>query len=220
MVKPRRAHPKDPERTRERLLDAATRLFAIHGFDGATADQIAREAGVNKAMINYHFGGKQDLYRAILLDTLERAGAALRDIRHADIPSEEKLSRYIATFTGLHDDRPTVSAMVLRELLSGGRFVDEAILPRFLELFASIREIIAAGVRDGSFRPVNPLLTHISLVGSLVFFYATAPFRERLLAEGKFAGAAPAVHEFTAHLEELFGRGLRADPPPAQRSQP
>jgi TetR/AcrR family transcriptional regulator len=215
-----RSDTKDSERTRERLIDAATRLFAVHGFDGATAEQIAGEAGVNKAMINYHFGGKQGLYQAILTGTLDRAGAALREIRHADLPSDEKLARYIEAFASLHRDRPTISAMLLRELLSGGRFVDAALLPRFLELFASIREIIAGGVRDGSFRPVNPLLTHFSLIGSMVFFYATAPFRERLLSEGKFAGAAPSEAEFIGHLEELFGRGLRAEQPPAHRSQP
>ena len=73
-------HPppsEDSARTRDLPLDAATHLFAARGFDGVTTDEIARAAGVNKAMINYHFGGKEGLYRAILLETFAGAHQAL-----------------------------------------------------------------------------------------------------------------------------------------------
>ena len=57
---------RDADATREALLLAGLEEFAAGGFDGATVDRIARRAAVNKAMINYHFGGKAGLYRAIL----------------------------------------------------------------------------------------------------------------------------------------------------------
>jgi len=63
--------------------------------------------------------------------------------------------------------------MMLREVLSGGPHLSEEVLPEFLAVFARIRKLIADGVRDGSFRSVDPLLTHLSIVGSLVFFFAT-----------------------------------------------
>ncbi|MCP4657706.1 MAG: helix-turn-helix transcriptional regulator, partial [bacterium] len=59
---PTRPRPRghyDAAATREALLEAATELFAERGFDGAKVEAIARRAGVNKAMISYHFGGKQ-----------------------------------------------------------------------------------------------------------------------------------------------------------------
>lgn len=52
--------------TRSQLLEAAIRLFALHGFDGVTTRQLAAEAGANVAAIAYHFGGKRELYRAVL----------------------------------------------------------------------------------------------------------------------------------------------------------
>jgi AcrR family transcriptional regulator len=56
---------RDPERTREKILDAATAEFSDRGFAGARVARIAARAGVNKQLIAYYFGGKEGLYRAI-----------------------------------------------------------------------------------------------------------------------------------------------------------
>ena len=52
--------------TTARILDAATDIFAEAGFNGALMDEIARRAGVNKAMIYYHIGAKEALYAEVL----------------------------------------------------------------------------------------------------------------------------------------------------------
>ncbi len=63
-----------PTQTRLRLLDAAEVLFAEHGFRGASVRDITQQAGCNLAAVNYHFGGKVNLYREVVLRRL----AALR----------------------------------------------------------------------------------------------------------------------------------------------
>jgi len=50
--------------TRERILDAAERLFLEHGFDGTSSRMITAEADANLAAVNYHFGGKEGLFQA------------------------------------------------------------------------------------------------------------------------------------------------------------
>ena len=67
---PRRApaaaqRQRDPERTRQRILEAATAEFAEHGYAGARISRIAERSGMNKQLISYYFGGKEGLYRAI-----------------------------------------------------------------------------------------------------------------------------------------------------------
>lgn len=66
MARARRMHPVSDD-TRERILDAAERLFARDGHDGATLRAITRSARVNLAAVNYHFGGKEALYRAVFV---------------------------------------------------------------------------------------------------------------------------------------------------------
>jgi TetR/AcrR family transcriptional regulator len=71
---------RDPEGTKRRILEAALDEFAAKGLDGARVDGIAARAGVNKRMLYYYFGSKDDLYRAVLRRRLaERAptGSAL-----------------------------------------------------------------------------------------------------------------------------------------------
>src|SRR5581483_4024154 len=53
-----------PEETRERLLDAAARVFELKGYDGATVSLIAQEAGVTSGAIYAHYGSKADLLAA------------------------------------------------------------------------------------------------------------------------------------------------------------
>lgn len=57
--------PCAAQATREKILRSAENLFGEHGFDGVSVRQIALAAGVPVALINYHFGGKEGLYRAI-----------------------------------------------------------------------------------------------------------------------------------------------------------
>lgn len=199
---------RDTEVTRRALVLSATRLFARDGYDGTTTDRIARDARVNKALISYHFGGKAGLYRAILLATFRDMN---RRLEAADEPSRTSASRLdalIGAFADLYDERPAFPAMMLREVLAGGPHLDEQVLPEFLAVFARIRKLIADGVRDGSFRSVDPLLTHLSIVGSLVFFFATHPLRERLASEGMIPLAAPPAETYVRHVRELMARGL------------
>jgi AcrR family transcriptional regulator len=62
----RLAGTDDSRDTRERILDAAESIFMAHGYDGASMRQITGEAAVNLAACNYHFGGKEALFHAVL----------------------------------------------------------------------------------------------------------------------------------------------------------
>lgn len=200
--------PTDSSRTA--ICDEAVRLFAEHGFDGTTVEMIASAAGVNKAMISYHFGGKEKLYAAILDAVFEAASERLAAVRDAEAPADEKLARYIRVFAELQAQRPQFSALVLREVLSGGARLHERVRPRFLQIFESIRAIVAQGIREGRFRTVNPLLTHLGVIGTLVFFFGTEPFRRRLVESG-LPIPMPTTDEFIAHLTGNTLRGLRPD---------
>lgn len=57
---------RNPERTRERILSAALKEFAAHGFAGARVDAIARRAAINKRMLYHYFGDKEGLFREVL----------------------------------------------------------------------------------------------------------------------------------------------------------
>src|SRR3954451_12770172 len=70
---------RNPERSRERLLEAALEEFADKGYAGARVDAIAVRAGLNKQLISHHFGGKEGLYRAVMESRMGRPGGELAE---------------------------------------------------------------------------------------------------------------------------------------------
>ena len=195
------------EATREALMSAATDLFAQRGFEGARVDKIAETAGVNKAMISYHFGGKAALYNEILRETFADAHRRFAAIRESDAPANERLRAFIQAFADLSLLRPALPGMVLREMLSGGLHIEKGLLPKLLAIFSLVQDIINQGIAEGTFSAVNPYLTHISLLGSLVFFFASIPIRVRL-EESRLPVGIEEVREYVHHLQQVLGRGL------------
>lgn len=80
--------------TKTRILEVATELFARHGFEGASIREIAREAGVNLAAVNYHFQNKQNLYYKVMDVNCERMEKDIEAFDH-DQPSVEVLTQRI-----------------------------------------------------------------------------------------------------------------------------
>src|SRR6476659_9531372 len=80
------ARIRDAERTRAELLAVATRVFAEDGFSGARIDEIAEQTRTTKRMIYYYFGGKEQLYLAVLENAYRgiREAEQRLDVRHLD----------------------------------------------------------------------------------------------------------------------------------------
>ena len=203
---------RNPKETRQALMSAGEELFAQFGFSGASVDRIARAAGVNKAMINYHFRGKAGLYEAILVANLSPITEKLRVLRGRALPPAERLAEYVALFGAMHTEHPALSAMVLREVLSGGRHLTETSMGQLLGLLDCVREIVATGVAQGAFRTVDPTMTHVTIVGSIVLFFATGRLRQRLTSEGRTSGMMPVAEEYVRHAQEFILRGLAPAP--------
>ena len=199
--------PRDPAGSRAALLAAGTELFAERGFDGASVSAIARKAGVNPAMISYHFGGKRDLYLAILAATFGEIVAEVERIAASPAPAPRVLREVMAAIGETASRRhPHFCTMMLREALTGGARLEPA-LAEPVRVMAAVQRVVERGVREGSFRSVDPLLTHLSLIGSLVFFFATMRFRQRVLRD-RLHRDPPDGASYITHLQDLIIEGL------------
>lgn len=210
----KRPRRRDGAGTRGALLAAGSELFAEHGYDGVPVAAIADLARVNKAMISYHFGGKRQLYQAIVGATFAEIVASVERLAGESRPAPELLREIIAIVGNMVTRRhPHFCTMMLREVLAGGARLEPAVIEHPARLLAAVQRVVARGVRDGDFRPVDPVLTHLSLVGSLVFFFATRRFRERVLAHRRPSVKAPDAAAFVEHMQDLLAYGLAARGP-------
>lgn len=82
---------RDPERTREKILEAAMVEFGEHGYAGARISAIAGRAGVNQQLISYYFDGKAGLYRALT----DRWRAISANVDAAGLPLTEVVGEYV-----------------------------------------------------------------------------------------------------------------------------
>src|SRR5512138_3136226 len=114
MVKPAGQSPADDAESR--ILDAADAVFVRRGTDGARMQEIADEAGVNKALLHYYYRSKERLSDAVF----ERVAAVLFSdvlpIMASDLELEEKIDRFVEADLALLCRHPYLPGYVLGEL--------------------------------------------------------------------------------------------------------
>ncbi len=185
------------------------------GFSGARVEAIATLADANKAMIYYHFGSKQGLYRAVLRRLFANILEEVERLRAADLAPEEKLGALYGRITRHFGDRPALPQIMLREVLAGGKAMDAEAARTLGVVLGFVTETIQEGVRTGSLRNVHPLLVHTTMLGPLMLHFAGRSFRERLLPLQMPQISPPKDEEVLAHLLEVLDRTLT---PPLRNS--
>ena len=142
--------PRDATATREILLDAATLVFAEQGFAGARVDEIAKRAGVNKALIYAYYGDKKGLYRAVLAARVsEFADPVVSETVAREVGPRRALEGLIRRFLQtLIKDRP-YARLLAWDLLSHGREGRELILESSGPLLELISELVSRGRAAG-----------------------------------------------------------------------
>ncbi|NID14729.1 TetR/AcrR family transcriptional regulator [Luteibacter yeojuensis] len=134
----RRGSRQDGESTRAQLLDVAGRLFAEHGYLGTSSKEICLRAGMNMAAVNYHFGSRDGLYEAVLVEA-HRQLVSVEDLAafaRSDRPPGEKLRALVAHFVkqaGL-GEKSWGFKVVLREVMAPSplvnTLVEQAVAPK------------------------------------------------------------------------------------------
>ncbi len=210
--RPRRAAPKDAERTRVLILAAAAREFARAGLGGARVERIAAQAGVNIRMLYYYFSSKDALFLAVL----ERAYAAIREAeqglaldRAAPVEAVRRLVRFTWDFQLAH---PEFITMLNSEKLHQGRQLKKSAVVAELHspLLEMLGRVLERGARAGVFRRgVDPTQLYIT-IASLGYFYLSnrhtlsAIFRRDLMT-------ARSRNARLAHMTEVVLGYLRPD---------
>jgi AcrR family transcriptional regulator len=195
-----------------RILDAAMEVFAQEGFAGARVDEIAKRAGVNKAMVYYRIGDKNTLYTEVLHNVFgNMADRIANNIREND-PPEEKLRTYISNLTRTIEKHPYLPNLMMREISSGGRKFSELMAKDLASIVAKLGEVLNEGVKKSVFIETKPFILHMMVVGAIVLFRASVPIRERyfhLFNQVVGAPAGESIDQISSEIEKLVLRALK-----------
>jgi AcrR family transcriptional regulator len=204
---------RDPDRTRQKILEAALEEFARYGLGGARVDRIAVRSGANKRMLYYYFGSKENLFLAVLEDSYARIRTAEKalDLEHAD--PREALKRLIDFTWRYYLEHPEFMTLLNSENLHKGRHVRRSrrVLEMHSPLVETLRGILRRGEKAGLFRSgVDPVQLYISIAGEGYFYlsnrYTLSRIFDRDLMERR-ALASRARHNADMILNALRRNG-------------
>jgi TetR/AcrR family transcriptional regulator len=192
----------------QRILEAATDVFATQGLAGARMDDIAARAGVSKALIYYHVPDKESLYASVMSATFAQAQEALREATTDGSDPAERFRLAIGAIADLAQAYPHFAPLMLREIATGGAGLPDEVVAEMRKVFGVLGEILGAGVAAGTFRANDPVITHMLIAGGVLVLSAGAPIRRRVRGES-------GEREETAIPEQvasIFLEGLRLPP--------
>jgi len=194
--------------TRGAIFRAAAIEFSARGYDGAATERIAARARVNKAMLYYHFENKRGLYLAIVREMIDLLGARLREIADGPGLAIEKIDTWVAVIVEEGSARPWFPPIMLRELASGARHFDASVFTAMNGVVDTVRRIIEQGQREGSFRAVDPLLAHLTIMPPVLLFLV----RQGVVASARAPKGVLAplpVDQFVRHMQAAVRGMLR-----------
>ncbi|WP_344339558.1 TetR/AcrR family transcriptional regulator [Agrococcus versicolor] len=151
-----------PNRSREKVLDAAAALAAERGVSATTVDDIAERAGVAKGSVYYSFAGKDAVFEAVLAEAVVRTSTRLGDAL-AGAPSGSAMRAVVTAFLAGVEERPAVAKVVAGELFRTDRPWQESLAGYRAALFSLVADAMAA---DGGTRPST--LRASAVVGAMV----------------------------------------------------
>lgn len=159
--------PTDKNGKRRHLLEIAERLFAQHGFEAVSIRQLAAEANVNLAMVNYHFGSKDGLFEALIAEKFPHTRERLNEIAQAALNPWEKLLLTVDMYAEKFFDGYNFHRIIMREMsLSQRPEHAKRITEHLAQSLGIVRGFILEGQQLGMFRPIDVELTLAMVFGS------------------------------------------------------
>src|SRR5262245_32679970 len=189
---------RDPERTRQRILAAATEEFARYGLGGARVDRIAERAGANKRMLYYYYRDKDNLFLAALEGRYAHIRAAERSLDLEHLEPRLALRRLVEFTWNYFLEHPEFMTLLNSENLHKGRHVQRSrSVPRMhTPLVETLGAVLRRGEKQGVFRRgIDPVQLYISIAGEGYFYLSnrytlSQIFGRDLMARGALAERA------------------------------
>jgi TetR/AcrR family transcriptional regulator len=175
--------------TESRILDAANRVFMRRGTAGARMTEIAREAGVNHALVHYYFRSKQRLAEAVFRRAIGQFFPVMIGVFTSDAPLEDKVRLVAAAQIDMLMKNRDLPGYLLAELNHYPERAEQLLetmsgtTPAALRtrLFGTLGRQLEDAARDGAIRPIRPQEFILNLVSMVVYPFAARPLVNAIL---------------------------------------
>ena len=201
--------------TKERILDAAQELFGAHGLEGTSLRAVTAAAGVNLAAVNYHFGSKEELFRAVVRRVLgpvtDEHRRRIEELGGGEPSVEELLEAFVGPFARLtlgREDR-SLARLVGRILTDSDEEIRRQTFEQTRETDAMYLEAFGRSLPHLSRGEL--LWRFYAVLGTIMFQLIGATSAMEAVAEAPpFSASAGNAEEAKARTVAFLAAGLRA----------
>jgi len=184
--------------TEEKIYEAARRIFVLKGMEGARMQEIADEAGMNKALLHYYFRSKENLFEAVFKDIFTKFFSRVKGTLFSDITAKEKLAIFIDNYIDLITANPYVPQFIINEINRDPKVLKSLMFESGIEP-QKILEMFLHEVKSANGSKLDPRHIVVSLLGMLIFPFAGRPLLQLIY----FNDDVEAYNQFLNERKEI-----------------
>ena len=172
---------KKDQSTEERILASAKKIFVEKGMAGARMQDIADDAGINKALLHYYFRSKEKLFEVIFKEAAARLFPTIANILNSDLPLFDKIRRFTNDYLEIVIENPFLPLFVLNEINKRPQAFGKKIFGHNRPPVHILAEQIEQEIRKKTIKPVNPAHLVMNMMSMCVFPFVGKPMIQLIM---------------------------------------
>lgn len=178
--------------TREKILASAKKVFISKGMHGARMQDIADEAGINKALLHYYFRSKEKLFEVIFLEAAQKLFPKINLIFESEAPLFQKIEKFCEEYITIMIENPYLPLFVLNEISQDAeKFMNKIWGKQNVPGPQKFLDQIEKERKKGTIKPISPVQLLMNMISMTIF-----PF------------VGKSMFQFNLHLDELQYRSV------------
>jgi AcrR family transcriptional regulator len=161
--------------TEERILEAAKTAFMKYGLYGARMQDIADNAGINKALLHYYFRSKEKLFDTVFEGALSRYFDNTQVLADTSMPLQERLFRYVDNVIDFFSEYPQMSMFIIKEVSVNPEIFHEKILALKKGPKVRLITLIQDAIKRGEVKEIDPVIFTMNLHSLCAYPFLASP---------------------------------------------
>ena len=164
------------------IKETAKKVFFQKGLLNATTQQIADEAGVNRALINYYFRSRDQLFKVVLKEAVDETRSKVDDIFNSDAPFKTKISRYLDVFIDRNAEFPYIQNFIITEIMQDPEKLKEHFSRKRSHMMKHIVPPLKKEIEQGTIAPVDPEHFIVNMMSLCSYPLVAKPFIQNMFS--------------------------------------
>jgi AcrR family transcriptional regulator len=194
--------------TEQKILEAAKTVFVVKGLEGARMQEIADEAGINKALLHYYYRTKDKLFEAVFREAFYKLVPNIFELIKSEIPLFDKIRIFTEKYIDIFIENPFIPGFVLHELNRNPKRMVNLISDMGIDPQVFMDQI-EEEVRLGKIKPIDPYQLIVNMLSMCIFPFAARPIIQNIIFKGDTENFQNFIRERKKEVPEFIINSIK-----------